>query len=639
MPLNKGQREAVEAPFKPTLVIAGAGTGKTTVLIERILRYIDEGIEPSRILAITFTNKSKDEISHRIRKRSPVESSPRIYTFHAFFYWVLRKDIGKLGRDKDFRVIDENDQRAIFRMILKEKSIDSEGITPRTMANIVSILKHRNPYEQPLERNEVALHFSRKYELSFEDLADVYNAYEKNLREINVLDYDDLEILANNLLNIEEARKYWNQYFKAILIDEFQDTNDIQFEIVKKILGEHQNLFCVGDPDQSIYGFRGAKAGICREFLDTFEDTQLVKLEENYRSTQNILNVSNVLINKNSGELSKVLFTSNEEGSKVVYREFINEWDEVNYVLDEVQYLIKREGASLRDFAILYRNNFLAVPFEMKIKEKKWEYSITNSVEFYSREEIRAVAAYLHLVFNDDATDALYKIRALPPKGIGEVAVRTFETFKAASSYTVLEALFNIDECPELTTRAKTAFKELGVLIGELRSKKDLGIYDLIMFIIDKSGYKKYLMEKKELGRIENIIKFAEILKSDKGADNWEVVKEIPLKTKDVVPKTDDYILLSTVHQVKGLEFKYVFVVKMVSDVFPSYRSITAADKSEERRLAYVAFTRAKKRLYITKSPYSSKGSIVSNRESEFVTDIKGLPFVDARVVTKKWFS
>ncbi|OAL10045.1 DNA helicase UvrD [Candidatus Mycoplasma haematobovis] len=628
MALNPKQTEAVTSPFSPTLVIAGAGTGKTTVLIERIIHLISNGIKAEDILAITFTNKAKEEVSERIARALPNDVPQNIYTFHAFFHLMLRKDISKLGRNKDFRIVDENDQRSIIRNILKDLSIDTKA-TPRSWINIIGELKHRTPFEKPLEKNEYAENICNKHVITFEELKNIYASYTGYLKEIRALDFNDLEILVQELLNIEEARTYWSNCFKAILIDEFQDINDIQFKNIKKLLTTHENIFCVGDPDQSIYGFRGAKPDICKEFLNTFKNSNLIKLEENYRSTKNILAVANHLINKNSDELSKVLFTNNEVGSKIIYKECHSDREEAEWVMNEIRKLRIKEGAKLRDIAILYRSNNLAIPLEMAVKKYKFDYSITNSVEFYAREEVRYITAYLSLIFNDYAYDTLERIISKPVRGIGEKALATFITFIKENNYSIMEAFENIFECNKLSTKATNGFKEIGAIISNLRKYKEISIDDLIMKILNESGYRNYVREKKEDKRIANIIQFASILSSEKGVTNEEIVRDIALRSRNIEPDTDDYLLLSTVHQVKGLEFKYVFVIKMTSDVFPSKLSKTPEEKEEERRLAYVAFTRAKKRLFISKSSLFRGMKLINAMESEFISEIKKLDMVE----------
>ncbi|GCE63029.1 ATP-dependent DNA helicase PcrA [Candidatus Mycoplasma haematohominis] len=628
--LNKEQLEAIKAPKKPILVIAGAGTGKTTVLISRVIELIETGIEPRKVLVITFTNKARDEIVGRIREEIGSEKVPsNIFTFHAFFHKLLKKDMEKVNPYlRDFKLLDESDQKGIIRRLIKELLI--EDLETKIASTAISLLKINN-YD--LSDKGYLNQIVKTYKLDREDIETLYKKYIEELTVNKFLDYDDLEVYTLKALNIPEVRDYWKNWFNAVLIDEFQDTSTIQMEIIKKIVDKSNgNIFCVGDPDQSIYGFRGAKPKVCSEFLEYFDNSICIKLEENYRSTKNILQLANHIINKNQHELSKNLWTRNSEGNKIKCTKFRTDWDEIEWVLNEITTIRAiNPNSSLRDFVILYRNNSIAKLFEIALKKKNIDYAVTNSVEFFSRIEIKFIVAFLRLLFFcDEPGSAIYikPINDAVPMGIGDSSSSTFHNFLSENKYSFMQGIENIDKCTAINTKSKKAILRLGEIIEELKESRNKSLHLIIQEIIKKTNYEEYVINKKEEGRLENLRQFGTAISENlEGKTNREIVEEISLRAKEVKRnKTDDFLLLSTVHQAKGLEYKYVFLVKMSHTVFPSFLSKSPEDTEEERRLAYVAITRAKEKLYMSCSPVIIRSlDKPSTKESIFMDEAKEL--------------
>lgn len=640
--LNKEQLEAATAPNQPILVIAGAGAGKTTVLISRVIYFIEQGIEPRKILVITFTNKARDEIIYRIQNEVGADKVPaNIFTFHAFFHKLLKKDIEKVNPWlRNFKLLDDSDQRGIIRRIVKNSGLE---LDTRLATISISLLKINN-YD--LSDHRMLQKLAVMYKTTTEDLSDIYNKYIQELTNNKFLDYDDLEVYALKALQNLEVRDYWRNWFDAVLIDEFQDTSTIQMEIIKKLISKKTgNIFCVGDPDQSIYGFRGAKPKVCSEFLEYFDNSTCIKLEENYRSTQNILNLANYIINKNPNELSKTLWTKNKTGSTIKCCKFKSDWDEVDWVLNEISAIrAVTPNCSLKDFVILYRNNAVAKVFEIALKKRNIDYSITNSVEFFSRLEIKFIISFLKLLFFYEEPGASLYIKNINdaiPIGIGESSSTAFHNFLTENKYSFMESISKIQECKEISGRSKNAILKLGQTITELLEIRKQPLSEIIQKIVEKMNYAEHAQDKKEEGRIENLRQFGDLISENlEGKSNKEIVEEIALRSKDVKKnKTNDYLLLSTVHQAKGLEYKYVFVVKMSQSIFPSYMSKTQEENEEERRLAYVAFTRAKERLYITCSPVFQKSGEINTKESIFMTEAKMLsPVVEYQDKSRSFF-
>lgn len=633
---NAQQILAIEAPLTECVIVAGAGTGKTTVLIERILHLIeDKKIDPNRIWIITFTNKAINEIKKRIGSEIPDNIPQYISTFHGSFLWMLKEHIGVLNKGNNFSVVERGAQIKIIAKIANKLSIID---MPGKLLDVITKIKldifpdGKITHEKFIEHTKAS-----GCAISYTDLCDLYKTYLEVMDKENKLDFDDLTIYAKEILKHPEVASVLRKKFDAILIDEFQDINQMQFDIVRSILGNNRNIFCVGDPDQSIYGFRGAKPGIFDEFLKIYKDTKLIKLEENFRSTKKILAVANHLINQNISLFSKVLFTKNEEGEDIKYFAAKTEQEEVEWVIKNIKELVEKKNAKLNDFAILYRNNYLITHLEKAFVAKGIAFKTFNSIKFYERVEIKTIIHFLNLLFKEDviATEELLGILDL---SIGKATITKLNDLASKSQKNLYQIIFNdeITSFEGLTASKVNGVKQFKKIIEDIKALPRDNIPALFQKIMEISGYEKILKDKQEEGKkkINNIQTFAfsleeEILKSKPKKSLEEVVNGMVVAALDIEEENKVSALnLTTIHNSKGLEFEYVFVIKLVEQVFPSYHAIKNKEIEEERRLAYVAFTRAKKRLFLSSSPQLNFQQISKShsKESRFVTEIKNIP-------------
>lgn len=589
--LNKEQIEAVKHIDGPLLVLAGAGSGKTKVLTTRIAYLISLGVSPDNILAITFTNKAAGEMKERISKLVGFSSKfMQISTFHSFGLKIVKENYEYLGYDKNFVIFDSDDTLTIIKKILKDKNLDPEKFNPRAIRSQISKLKND-------------LIDSKKYSsfslTEFEKVVlEVYKKYESELIKNNSLDFDDLLILPIKLF---EQRKdlllMYQERYKYILIDEYQDTNEAQYKLTKLLASKYKNICCVGDADQAIYGFRGANYKNILNFESDYKNALVIKLEENYRSSKTILDAANSVIKNNKNRKSKNLYSNLGIGDKITYYRANSGLDEVKYVVNKIKEL-KDNLVSLSDIVILYRTNAQSRVFEDGLMKAGIPYKIVGGLNFYSRMEIKNLLAYLRLICNSNDNVSLERIINVPRRGIGT---------KTISNLYDKSYLFNVSLYDAIDSGKELVFKNM---IEELKSIKDtMSLVEFIDLVLDKSGLRKELVDEKTLEadiRLENLEEFKSVAKSFEDEMGVVSLDDFLLNVSLITDNNDlkednNAVSLMTIHAVKGLEFDYVFVVGLEEGLFPHQNSMFSEEElEEERRLCYVAITRCKKKLYLS---------------------------------------
>ena len=589
--LNKEQIEAVKHIDGPLLVLAGAGSGKTKVLTTRIAYLISLGVSPDNILAITFTNKAAGEMKERISKLVGFSSKfMQISTFHSFGLKIVKENYEYLGYDKNFVIFDADDTLTIIKKILKDKNLDPDKFNPRAIRSQISKLKND-------------LIDSKKYSsfslTEFEKVVlEVYKKYESELIKNNSLDFDDLLILPIKLF---EKRKdlllMYQERYKYILIDEYQDTNEAQYKLTKLLASKYKNICCVGDADQAIYGFRGANYKNILNFESDYKNALVIKLEENYRSSKTILDAANSVIKNNKNRKSKNLYSNLGIGDKITYYRANSGLDEVKYVVNKIKEL-KDNLVSLSDIVVLYRTNAQSRVFEDGLMKAGIPYKIVGGLNFYSRMEIKNLLAYLRLICNSNDNVSLERIINVPRRGIGT---------KTISNLYDKSYLFNVSLYDAIDSGKELVFKNM---IEELKSIKDtMSLVEFIDLVLDKSGLRKELVDEKTLEadiRLENLEEFKSVAKSFEDEMGVVSLDDFLLNVSLITDNNDlkednNAVSLMTIHAVKGLEFDYVFVVGLEEGLFPHQNSMFSEDElEEERRLCYVAITRCKKKLYLS---------------------------------------
>lgn len=624
--LNKEQREAVLHVDGPLLVIAGAGSGKTKVLTHRIAYLIsEENVKPWNILAITFTNKAAKEMKNRIENIVGTECANDIWigTFHSMCARILRKEITKIGYGKDFIIFDTNDTRTVIKECIKELNLDDKVYNDRYLA-----------YEISKAKNEMITvdRFANMYasDIRMTTVAKCYKLYQSKLIKNNAVDFDDI---INNTIKIfeenPEVLEVYQNKFKYILVDEYQDTNKAQDKLIMLLSSEHKNIFVVGDDQQSIYKFRGADITNILSFEKRFPNTRVVKLEQNYRSTSAILSVANEVIKNNKGNVKKKLWTQNDEGNKPTIHQANDEYDEANYVVMTINHYRIEEYAKYSDFAILYRTNAQSRAFEEVLMREGIPYRVVGGQKFYDRKEIKDILAYLRLVYNPNDNVSLKRIINEPKRGIGKTTVDTIEQISNELDTSMFKIIDNIEQYG--LTRAEKGLRDFAELIKNLQ-QDTTSIEKLTNRILKESGYMAMLEADKSIeseSRIENIGEFLNVVieyeSQEADSSLAGFLENISLITDlDNVNEEQDGILLMTLHTAKGLEFPNVFLVGMEDGLFPSYRSIgEAEEEEEERRLFYVGVTRAKNHLFLSCARCRTVfGSTSYNKPSRFLEEI-----------------
>ena len=590
--LNNKQKEAVLASDGPLLILAGAGSGKTSVLTTKVAYLIKEkGVDPKNIVAITFTNKAAKEMKERIIKLvGSIGYNIQISTFHSFGLRIIKENYQKLGFDKNFTIIDSDDSLTVIKKILKEKNIDSNRYNPKFIKNQISSCKNEMVTPEKYER------------LVNDDITDVtykvYKAYQETLLRNNSLDFDDLLIMPIILFNkYKEVLESYQEQFKYIFIDEYQDTNEAQYLLSKMISAKYKNICVVGDDSQSIYSWRGANFKNILNFEKDYNNANVILLEQNYRSTKTILNAANSLIKHNINKKDKNLWTDNEEGEKIKYIKANDEKDEASTVTKEIKKLIG-EGISLDDIAVLYRTNAQSRTIEEAFLNSSIPYKIVGAFAFYSRKEIKDLLAYLKLIYNTKDDVSLLRVINYPKRGIGNKTIENLSMDAVLNDTSIFESIKQGKE---------QSFKEL--ILSMKKESEKLSLTEIIDMVLEKSGIKADLESEHTLEadiRLENLNEFKSITKTfeeESGIASLEeflnevsLVSDVNEQKNDNTPK----VTLMTMHAVKGLEFSYVFVIGMEENIFPHVNSFEEVEGiEEERRLCYVAITRAKKKLYI----------------------------------------
>ena len=632
--LNPPQREAVAQTEGSVLILAGAGSGKTRVLTHRIAYLMEEmGVNPWNILAITFTNKAAQEMRERVDKLVGFGSeSIWVSTFHSACVRILRRHIDNLGYDTNFTIYDTDDQKSLMKDVCRKLNIDTKVYKERSLLAQISHAK-----DELLTPDDMEMKAAGDYNMK--KVASVYREYQAALRKNNALDFDDLIVKTVELFqNCGAVLEYYQERFKYIMVDEYQDTNTAQFKFISLLAQKYENLCVVGDDDQSIYKFRGANIGNILGFERVFPDAKVIRLEQNYRSTKNILNAANQVIANNTERKAKTLWTENEEGSKVHFRQFFNAYEEAEYVAGEIGRM-KREGmGSYRDCAILYRTNAQSRIFEEKFIAANIPYKLVGGVNFYARKEIKDLLCYLKTIDNARDDLAVQRIINVPKRGIGATTLGRVQDYADNMGISLYEALRVAEEVPSIG-RSLSKIDGFVTFIQSLKSKADvLSVEELLQEVIDDTGYVAELEAEdteESRARIENIDElisktaaYQEAMEEqNQPATLSGFLEEVALVADiDTVDPDQDYVLLMTLHSAKGLEFPKVFMVGMEDGIFPSHMTISYGDDGEleeERRLCYVGITRAMKDLTLTCAQQRMiRGETQYNKVSRFVREI-----------------
>ncbi len=625
--LNDKQYEAVTKTQGPCLVIAGAGSGKTKVLTHKIAYLIEhEGAKPWDILAITFTNKAANEMKERITNLIG-EAAKDIWmgTFHSICVKILRRFIDIIGFDSSFIIFDTSDQKTLVKGCLRDLGIDDKMFTDRSVLSEIS-----NAKNEMLEPDQYQLRANGDFRK--EKIATVYELYQKRLKENNAIDFDDIiNYTIKILLENPDIMEYYSNKFKYVLVDEYQDTNKSQFTLVTMLASKHGNITVVGDNDQGIYSFRGADISNILNFEKDFPGTKIIKLEQNYRCTGNILKAANAVIKNNEVKYKKELWTQNEEGNLPKVYQAKNEYDEGAYVVEQIEHLKREEYYKYSDFAILYRMNTQSRAIEDILRRENIPYKIIGGLKFYERKEIKDIIAYLRLIQNGNDNLSLKRIINEPKRGIGKTSLDKVEQLSIQTGISMYEIIKNAEQYG--LNRVYLNSREFVNCIEEFKAKKEeLPISELIKQTLKKSGYTKALENENTIeaeNRIENLDEFLTVAIEfeEQEAENTlsAFLEGITLSSDiDNLEEDEDYVTLMTLHSAKGLEFPVVFLVGMEEGIFPGYKSISEpTELEEERRLCYVGITRAKEHLFLTCSKQRTIfGSTSYNPVSRFLGEI-----------------
>ncbi|WP_246565481.1 DNA helicase PcrA [Tissierella carlieri] len=603
--LNDRQREAVLHTDGPLLILAGAGSGKTKVVTHKIAYLIEEkGIFPGNILAITFTNKAANELKERVgRLLSANVDTMWMGTFHSICVRILRRDIDKIGYNRSFTIYDRDDQITLIKECIKEKNLDKD--TYKESSVLAQISKLKDAMTDPDK------FINQNYkDFYLRNIGELYSLYQEKLKQYNALDFDDLIIKTVQLLKSNsDVLDYYQRKFKYVFVDEYQDTNKVQYELTILLSGKHNNICVVGDSDQSIYGWRGADITNILNFEKDFQNSTTIMLEQNYRSTQNILNLANKVIKNNSERKDKNLWTENHGGEPIYYEELPDSEDEALFVASKIEELIS-QGYSLSDFAILYRTNAQSRSFEDSFIRKNIPYKIVGGLKFYDRKEIKDIVAYLKVLQNPVDNISLKRIINVPKRGIGNATIDKVEEFASETNDSIYGALLSLDSISDLNGRAKNSLKPFVDMMNKLMAMKEvMGVKDFIEEVINTTGYIRELERENTIEaqtRIENIKEFISVaidFEMRTGESNLEefLANVALLSDVDKTSDTTNVVTMMTVHSAKGLEFPAVFLVGMEDGLFPITRAVdNESELEEERRLCYVAVTRAEKLLFIT---------------------------------------
>jgi DNA helicase-2/ATP-dependent DNA helicase PcrA len=628
--LNPAQREAVAYNDGPLLVIAGAGSGKTRVLTCRVAHLIHEHrANPFNIIAITFTNKAANEMKERIHRLVGVPSRDMMVgTFHSACARILRQEGTPLGYSSSFSIFDEMDSVRLIKQSLEDLGLDRRMYHPRALKAVISMAKNEMVDEESFHQGVDSL---------FEEVAaQVYRRYQEKLRENDAMDFDDLLLVAVNLFELypgvlEKCR----ERYRHVLVDEYQDTNIVQYKLVRLLAEEHRNLCVVGDDDQGIYSWRGADIRNILEFEKDYPDARVVKLEQNYRSTENILSAAGAVVKNNRGRKEKTLWTQNPPGGKVLYYMASDEHGESALVCHEIWSMAESGGRRFDEAAVFYRTHAQSRVIEEMMIRREIPYRIFGGTRFYERAEIKDIVAYLRLVANPRDEVSLGRIINVPPRGIGKTTVKAVGDYARTNGVSFFDALKDSEEIPGLTSRARNKIGEFLKLIeGFAQFAEEHEVHELLEEVWDRTGYMADLEAQRTIeseGRIENLKELLGVV-NDFRDEYGAVTLTDFLERVSLVDDTEDldtsggYVSLMTLHNAKGLEFPVVFIVGMEEGIFPHIRSMEdEKDLEEERRLCYVGMTRARERLYLLHAATRSLwGGISANPTSRFLVEIPG---------------
>ena len=606
----------IQPPFEvystegPLLILAGAGSGKTRVLTHRIAYLIEEkGVNPWNILAITFTNKAAEEMRQRVDSLVGIGAeSIWVSTFHSMCVRILRRYIDRLGYDNRFTIYDTDDQKTLMKEVCRKTDIDTKRFKERMLLSVISSAKNEMILPEEFELNAGGDFVQLK-------IAKVYKEYEAQMRANNALDFDDLLVKTVQLLETQpDVRENYQERFRYIMVDEYQDTNTVQFRLVSLLAGKYRNLCVVGDDDQSIYKFRGANIRNILDFEKEFSDAKVIKLEQNYRSVGNVLEVANSVIRNNKGRKEKTLWTDNEKGEKIRLRQFDTAYDEAQFIAEDIKDETA-QGANYSDHAVLYRTNAQSRLLEEKFVAMNIPYKIVGGINFYSRREIKDVLSYLKTIDNGKDDLAVRRIINVPKRGIGLTTINRIQESAAARGIGFYDALSAPDLIPGIG-RSASKLDSFAALIEYFKGRsEESGVTDLLTEVIEKTGYTESLEadDPEELeARVQNIDELVSkaAVYEESCSDRGErptlsgFLEEVALVADiDSVAEDRDYVILMTLHSAKGLEFPHVYLAGMEDGLFPSYMSISGDDPEEleeERRLCYVGVTRAEEKLTLT---------------------------------------
>lgn len=633
--MNNKQAEAVQTTEGPLLIMAGAGSGKTRVLTHRIAHLVqDLNVFPWRILAITFTNKAAREMRERIAALLSEDVARDIWvsTFHALAVRILRRDGEAIGLAKNFTIIDTSAQRTLMKRVINDLNLDTNQYDPRTILGMISNAK--NDMLRPRD-------YAKAADNAFQEtVAEVYTAYQAELKRSQSVDFDDLIMLTIDLFqSAPEVLARYQQQFEYLHVDEYQDTNDAQYTIVNLLAQRSKNLAVVGDADQSIYGWRGANMNNILNFEKDYPNAHTVMLEQNYRSTQNILDAANAVINHNNERVPKKLWTENGKGDQITYYRAQTEHDEANFILSNIQQLRETKHMAYSDFAVLYRTNAQSRNIEESLVKANMPYSMVGGHKFYERKEILDIMAYMSLITNPDDNAAFERVVNEPKRGLGATSLTRLRELANRLNVSYMKAIESIELAPSITTKAASKFLTFAEMMHNLRQQSEfLNVTELTELVMTQSGYRQMLAEKNDpdsQARLENLEEFLSVTKEfdDKyQPEDPESIDPVTdfLGTTALMSDLDDFeegdgaVTLMTLHAAKGLEFPVVFLIGLEEGIFPLSRAMMDEDLLEEaRRLAYVGITRAMKKLFLTNA-FSRLlyGRTQANEPSRFIAEI-----------------
>ncbi len=627
--MNSEQSEAVRTTEGPLLIMAGAGSGKTRVLTHRIAYLLDEkDVSPYNILAITFTNKAAKEMKARVEHLVGEEAQVIwMSTFHSMCVRILRRDADRIGIERNFTIIDPTDQKSVIKDVLKSENIDSKRFEPRMFIGAISNLK--NELKTPEDAQKEANDFHSQM------VATVYKGYQRQLSRNEALDFDDLIMTTINLFErVPETLEYYQNKFQYIHVDEYQDTNKAQYTLVKLLANKFKNLCVVGDSDQSIYGWRGADIQNILSFEEDYPEAKTIFLEQNYRSTKNILNAANEVIKHNSERKPKGLWTANSGGDKIQYYEAMTERDEAEYVVKEIM-KHQRSGKKYSEMAILYRTNAQSRVLEETFMKSNIPYTMVGGQKFYDRKEIKDLLSYLRVIANSNDDISLQRIINVPKRGIGPSSVEKIQTYALQNNISMFDALAEVDfiGLSKKVTQECISFYEM--IQNLIKEQEFLEISEIVDEVLQKSGYRDMLDREQSIesrSRLENLDEFMSVPKDYEENTPLEeqslinFLTDLSLVADIHEADTQNGVTLMTMHSAKGLEFPIVFIMGMEESLFPHIRAIKSEDDhemEEERRICYVAITRAEELLYITNATTRMLfGRSQSNMPSRFLKEI-----------------